>query len=256
MLFPLSDDDRSLASPAYVTWALVAANLAAFAVQWNDPGFTYRYALVPYEITHGEDLVQPVALDLGSGQYAAIPHAPGPRPLLLTLFTSMFLHGGLAHLGGNLLFLWIFGDNVEHRFGHLAFLLFYLASGIAAGCAQIAVDPQAVLPMLGASGAISGVMGAYLVLFPHNRVHVIVLIWIVSLPAYVVIGLWVLSQFSNGLGSIAVTAPTGGVAYAAHLGGFAAGAAIALFCRSRWLAETDSVFSRAYLLEAARRSGR
>jgi membrane associated rhomboid family serine protease len=152
------------------------------------------------------------------------------------------------------LFLWIFGDNVEHRFGHRAFLLFYLASGLAAGVAQIAVDRQSVVPMLGASGAISGVMGAYLVLFPHNRVHAIFLIWIVSLPAYWVIGMWAASQFVNGLGAIAVTVQTGGVAYAAHLGGFVAGVAMSAVCRWRWQCEAPSVFSRAFKVDARRRS--
>ena len=245
MFFPLSDDDRALVKPAIVTWALLGLNLAAFYVQWNHEAFTFGFSAVPLEITTGNDLVGPKTVDIGAQQSVQIVHAPGPTPIYLTLITSMFLHGGLAHLGSNMLFLWIFGDNVEHRFGHLPFLAFYLISGLAGSIAHIALDPQSMVPMLGASGAISGVLGAYLILFPYNRVNVIVLFYIVSIPAMVVIGLWAASQLVQGYGSLGGSG-VGGVAYAAHIGGFAAGVAIALALRTKWRNEPASAFAAIY----------
>jgi membrane associated rhomboid family serine protease len=144
----------------------------------------------------------------------------------------MFMHGGFGHLFGNMLYLWIFGDNVEHRFGHGVFLAFYLVSGLVASAAQIALDPASIIPNLGASGAISGVLGAYLVLFPKNRVHAIFFFRVVAVPAVLAIGLWIVLQFVNGFGAIAATEQTGGVAYGAHIGGFVAGVAMALVLRN------------------------
>jgi membrane associated rhomboid family serine protease len=168
MLFPISDDDRHLLRPAYVTITLVVANVLVFFYQLGHPDFIYAASVIPLEIVKGVDLVDPALVRAG-GQLVEVPQAPGPSPIHLTLLSAMFMHGGWAHLGGNLLYLWIFGDNVEHRFGHLRFLVFYLASGLAASFAQIAMDPHSIIPNLGASGAISGVLGAYLVLFPHHR---------------------------------------------------------------------------------------
>ncbi|MAT71631.1 MAG: rhomboid family intramembrane serine protease [Planctomycetaceae bacterium] len=242
MFFPISDDDRRLVKPAYVTWALIALNVAAFVYQMSNPAFTYGYAAVPREITTGEDLVQPVLLQVAPGRAVEIPQTPGPVPIQLTLLTAMFMHGGLGHIGGNMLFLWIFGDNVEHRFGSVRFLAFYLASGLAASFAQIATDPGSVIPTLGASGAISGVLGAYLMLFPRNRVHAIFLFYVVSLPAYTVIGMWALTQLVNGYGSMFISQQTGGVAYAAHLGGFAAGLLAGWYARRQLPAEPPSAF--------------
>jgi membrane associated rhomboid family serine protease len=135
----------------------------------------------------------------------------------------MFLHGGWMHLGGNMLYLWIFGDNLEKTLGHARFLLFYLACGIAAGLAHIFFSGASNVPTVGASGAISGVLGGYLVLFPHNRVRVLTRGGIVSLPAIAVLGFWIVIQLVSGIGSLAVTTDTGGVAYMAHVGGFVAG---------------------------------
>jgi membrane associated rhomboid family serine protease len=135
----------------------------------------------------------------------------------------MFMHGGWLHLLGNMLFLWVFGDNVEHAMGPLAFIAFYVTAGIIGSLAQIFVDPTSLIPSLGASGAISGVLGAYIVLFPSNRVLVFLFRFAVWVPALVVIGMWALLQFINGFGQIAETQQTGGVAYMAHIGGFVAG---------------------------------
>jgi membrane associated rhomboid family serine protease len=246
MFFPLADDDRALVKPAYVTWILVGLNIAAFVYQIEHEPFSYGYSVIPWEITHGTDLVEPVLVPVGPREAISIPHAPGPWPIYLTLLTSMFLHGGLGHLGGNLLYLWIFGDNVEHRFGHLPFLAFYVISGLAAAAAQILTAPDAVVPMLGASGAISGVLGAYLVLFPRNMVHTIVLFYVTSIPAAIVIVVWAVTQAVSGYGTLIAGTSTGGVAYMAHLGGFAAGVAMALYCRRKWKCEAPSVFTRVY----------
>ncbi|MEM6326310.1 MAG: rhomboid family intramembrane serine protease [Bacteroidota bacterium] len=245
MLFPISDDDRRLSGPALVTWVLLIANVGLFLVQMSDPDFTYAWSTVPQEITTGVDLANTVPLDVSvSGQ---IPQRPGPGPapmIYLTLLTAMFMHGGLAHIGGNLLYLWIFGDNVEHRFGHATFLGFYLLSGLVASFAQIALDPDSLVPSLGASGAISGVLGAYLVLFPKNRVNAIFFVRVVSVPAFIVLGVWIAFQFVNGWGSLFASEQTGGVAYGAHIGGFVAGVVGALVLKGRGLQEQPSVLSR------------
>ena len=150
-----------------------------------------------------------------------------PYPLWTTLLTSMFLHGGWGHLGGNMLFLWIFGDNIEHRIGHLRFIVFYLACGVAAGLAHIVFNSSSAIPTVGASGAISGILGGYLLLFPRNRVYVITLGGVATVPAIFMLGLWIVTQFINGAGEVARTDETGGVAYMAHIGGFVAGMVLA-----------------------------
>ncbi len=234
MLFPLADDDRALPRPGYVTLVFIALNLIVFFVfqgAGSNESFMYGYSVIPQEIVTGQDLVGPTTVELG-GETITIPQEPGPVPIYLTILSSMFMHGGFAHLFGNLLYLWIFGDNVEHRFGALPFALFYLASGLAATIAQIALDPSSLVPNLGASGAISGVLGAYLVLFPRNKVRALLLYFVVSVPAVVAIGLWIAFQFFNGWGAIMATEETmGGVAYGAHIGGFFAGVALALVLR-------------------------
>lgn len=234
MLFPIGDENRPDTGPAYVTITLIIANLAVFFLLQQAGGnqsFTYGWSVVPMEITSGVDLIEPQSLSVG-GQTVEIPQAPGPTPIYLTILSAMFMHGGFAHLFGNLLYLWIFGDNVEHRFGAVPFLVFYLVSGLVATVAQIVMDPDSVIPNLGASGAISGVLGAYLVLFPRNRVHALFFYYVVSIPAVVAIGVWIALQFFNGLGSIMISQESvGGVAYAAHIGGFFAGVILAFILR-------------------------
>jgi len=243
MLFPISDDNRAHArrGRAWGTLALVVLNLAVFFVlqQGGNNAFTYGYSVVPLELTTGQDLVGSEVVLVtdnvtGEQQRVEIPQAPGPSPIYLTVLTAMFMHGGFGHLFGNLLYLWIFGDNVEHRFGHVPFLAVYLACGLVATLAQVAVDPASVVPNLGASGAISGVLGAYLVLFPHNRVRVVVFFVVVTVPALVVLGLWIATQLLNGWGATMASEETvGGVAYMAHIGGFLTGVALALVLRRR-----------------------
>ena len=234
MLFPIGDDNRKVSGPALITWALILANLFVFFYLQGagaNEAFTYGHSVVPAEITSGTDITasQTVTVD---GETYEIPQAPGPAPIYLTILWAMFMHGGFMHLFGNLLYLWIFGDNVEHRFGHGAFLLLYLACGLVATIAQIALDPDGIIPNLGASGAISGVLGAYIVLFPRNQVRALFFIFIVSVPAIVAIGLWIVFQFINGYGAIMVAEETmGGVAYGAHIGGFVAGVVLTLIMK-------------------------
>jgi membrane associated rhomboid family serine protease len=204
MLFPIGDDNSSNKTPGFVTYGLIVLNVLFFFVEMSggEP-FIERWSVVPRRLVAnpGEDFI--------------------------TIFTSMFMHGGWMHLLGNMLYLWIFGDNVENRFGHVKFLIFYLLCGIAATIAQVAVSANSTIPNLGASGAISGVLGAYIVMFPKGQVRVLMGRGIATLPAFVVLGLWIVLQFFNGLGSITQSAETGGVAYMAHIGGFVAGLVLA-----------------------------
>ncbi len=180
-----------------------------------DDVFTFRYGAVPCKITHQENLPPPV-----------------PFAIWLTLVTSMFMHGGIMHILGNMWYLWVFGDNIEGRLGKINFLLFYVFTGLVAAFAQIINGPNSVIPMVGASGAISGVLGAYLVLYPFGRVLTLIplpfFFSTVELPAIVLLGIWFALQFFGGISS---SVAGGGVAYWAHAGGFLAGATIALFMR-------------------------
>jgi membrane associated rhomboid family serine protease len=211
-----------------VTLAFIAFNVVVFVLlQLPSDAFTYGWSAVPREITTGRDIIGTV--EIGS---ASIDLTAGPSPVYLTLLSSMFMHGGWLHLLGNMLFLWIFGDNVEHTMGSFLFIAFYLACGVIGSLAHVFVDPQSLIPSLGASGAISGVLGAYIVLFPTNRVLVILGYFAIWVPALLVIGLWAVLQFLNGFGQIAVTEQTGGVAYMAHIGGFVAGVIGGVLVRS------------------------
>jgi membrane associated rhomboid family serine protease len=196
--------------------------------------FIAGYAVVPFEITHGVDLVNNLYVR-GAG---LIPQAPGPAPIYLTLFTAMFMHSGWLHIGGNMLYLWIFGGEIEEAFGRLKFLFFYLICGLAGFFVQIWADPNSLIPSLGASGAIAGVMGAYLLLYPHNRIRTLLpLGWLlipIRLPALIVIGFWAVMQYFSELISITernAQTNTGGVAYLAHIGGFITGFVLAVFLR-------------------------
>jgi membrane associated rhomboid family serine protease len=185
-------------------------------VQGDIEGFFMTWSVIPVEYSQGTDLA---------------PTHPGP--FWITTLTSMFMHGGWMHLLGNMLFLWIFGDNVEQAMGSFRYLVFYLICGVAATAAHIMTGLSSQIPSLGASGAISGVLGAYIVLFPHQRVRVLVVRMVTEMPALVVIGLWILLQFVNGIGAMAQTEETGGVAYAAHVGGFIAGIVLVWIFRRR-----------------------
>jgi len=199
-MFPIGDDNSTRRGVPLVTYALIVLNFLFFLV----------------ELSGGEPFIL---------QWAFVPSRFLANPVgdLLTLFTSMFMHGGWVHLGGNMLYLWIFGDNVEDRLGHGKYLVFYLLCGLAATFAQLAFSLGSNIPNLGASGAIAGVLGAYLVMFPQGRVRVLQGQRVIPMPALIVIGFWFVLQLFSGIGSIANIADTGGVAYMAHIGGFIAG---------------------------------
>jgi membrane associated rhomboid family serine protease len=243
MLFPIADDDRRLTGTAVVSLVFIALNLIVFfALQQGgaNTDFIYGWSVIPAEITSGQDIVNTHVIE-AQGRDVEIPGAPGPEPIYLTILSAMFMHGGYAHLFGNLLYLWIFGDNVEERIGSLSFLGFYLFCGVAATLAQVALNPDGILPNLGASGAISGVLGAYIVFFPRNRVHALFFYVVISVPAFIAIGIWILFQFFNGFGAVvAAETSLGGVAYGAHIGGFVAGVLAALLWRWWHSAEASS----------------
>ena len=200
-MLPIGDDDSARRTVPLVTYALIALNVAFFLIELGGgDAFIDKWAFVPTRFL------------------------ANPAGDFLTIFTSMFMHAGWVHLGGNMLYLWIFGDNVEDRFGHAKYLVFYLLCGIAATLAQLAFSMGSSVPNLGASGAIAGVLGSYILMFPQERVRVLVGRIITPVSAIIVIGAWIVLQLFSGVASIAAAASGGGgVAYMAHIGGFVAG---------------------------------
>jgi|ADurb_H2B_03_Slu_FD_contig_111_134157_length_3709_multi_4_in_0_out_0_2 membrane associated rhomboid family serine protease len=210
-MIPIGDDNSQRRLVPVVTWILVILNVAVFLLELvGGDVFIMMWSFIPARFMQD------------------------PAGNMITIFTSMFMHAGWFHLIGNMLYLIIFGDNVEDRFGHVKFLLFYVLCGFIAMLAQLIAAPYVTIPNLGASGAIAGVLGAYLVLFPRRRVRVLLGWWIVHLPALIVIGGWILIQVLSSLGSLAGSASAaGGVAYMAHIGGFLSGLVLSFFFRNR-----------------------
>src|ERR1043165_8770954 len=205
-MLPLGDDDSDRRTTPFVTWALIAINVLVFVLLElpqgdNIDAFLTRWGTIPAQIATGNGLI--------------------------TLITSMFLHGGWLHLGSNMLFLWIFGDNVEDAFGHWLYLLFYLVCGIAASLAQVLVNISSNAPGVGASGAIAGVLAAYIMLFGSRPVRVLMQGYLTSVPSYVMIGLWIVTQVLAGFGG-----QEDGVAYWAHIGGFFTGLVLTFLLRA------------------------
>jgi membrane associated rhomboid family serine protease len=208
-MLPIGDDNSGRRTVPVVTYALIALNILFFFVELSGgDAFIEKWAFVPTRFL------------------------ANPAGDMITIFTSMFMHAGWLHLGGNMLYLWIFGDNVEDRFGHIQFLIFYLLCGIAATASQLVFSLGSNVPNLGASGAIAGVLGAYILMFPHERVMVLIGRVLTPVSALIVIGIWIVLQFFSGFASIAGTAgQSGGVAYMAHIGGFIAGFVLTFFFR-------------------------
>ncbi len=255
-MLPLHDDNPTRHFPL-VTLIIIALNVMAF-VLWEPTfasgrdkdqrqvTFFYCHAEVPYEVSHQTSIAQgngPALRELArqeplgsgsTGDYASfqrfLNRTCPDKSWWQSVFVAMFLHGGWLHIGGNMLFLWIFGNNVEDKLGAILYFLFYLAAGIAASIGQLLIDTNSVVPNLGASGAIAGVLGAYIVMFPRRRVLTLVFFFFITaiwLPAWTVLGAWFILQLFNGVG--AVTAHiSSGVAFFAHIGGFVFGAALAL----------------------------
>jgi membrane associated rhomboid family serine protease len=235
MVFPIGDDNTDRQIFPYVTIALIAANVFVFTVLQGmgaNDDFTMAYVQVPAEIISGQDIVttdsiRAIQTPQGMVEVPVPGLRPTPVPPWMTLFTAIFMHGSIMHLLGNMWFLWLFGDNIEDDMGHVKYLLFYLATGVLASIAFVALNSTgeaAVTPCLGASGAISGVLGAYLVLHPYRRVSVILIRMIVDVPAYVAVGIWFLFQVVSGVFD---SSGGGGVAYSAHVAGFIAGMILA-----------------------------
>ena len=230
MVFPISDDNTDRVRTPYVTYALIALNVLVFVFlqgMGTNERFTYAFSVVPQEIRTGEDIARPVPVELGD-ERTSIPLQPTPGSVYFTLLVSMFMHGGLMHLLGNMLFLWIFGDNVEDDLSHGRYAAFYLITGLIASLAHVistfVLGDNPYIPSLGASGAISGVMGGYLVLHPHRRVRVLVFRMLTDVPAYVAVGLWFVLQLISAFGVIGQGPQAGGgVAFMAHIGGFVGG---------------------------------
>jgi membrane associated rhomboid family serine protease len=236
-MFPISDDNSDRFIRPITNYILIAINIFVFVFlqgMGNNLNFTYAYATVPAEIITGKDIVtQPqVITDPNTGQSFEVPGLqPTPIPPWMTMITSMFMHGGWGHLLGNMLFLWIFGDNIENRMGHVRYLIFYLLCGILASLSHVLstylMAQSTIIPSLGASGAISGVMGAYIILFPKRKVNVLLLRFVVAVPALVALGFWIGFQIISSIGMF--SGKSDGVAYAAHIGGFLAGMLLVKF---------------------------
>jgi membrane associated rhomboid family serine protease len=245
MVMPLGDEHPTRITPA-VNYTIIVLNVLVFFLQQSRPeSFTISYAATPYEITHNVDIDGPVVVNRGSAAQDAegrvrlesedqvIQQAAIPFPVFFTLLSSIFMHGGFMHLGGNMLYLWIFGDNVEEVLGHVRYLLVYITCGLVASLAHIALAPNSLIPSLGASGAIAGVMGMYVIWFPQNRVRVLAFRMITWMPALVVIGMWIVLQLVLGMGELSSVGQQGGVAYAAHVGGAVAGLIFGMVYKDR-----------------------
>ena len=225
-MFPIGDDNSDRIRTPFVNYIFIGINILVFLLLQqigSNEAFTYAFSLVPQEITSGIDIsgVQVVRDSLGNT--GRVPHFETPLPVYFNFLSSMFMHGDIMHIFGNMMFLFIFGDNLENLLGHVRYALFYIVCGLAAAAAQIMMDTDSIIPMLGASGAISGVLGGYILLFPQRKVRAIIFNFLTTVPAFVALGIWILYQLFVGY----MTEPgTGGVAYAAHIGGFFAGLAL------------------------------
>lgn len=222
-MFPIGDDNSDRTITPYVNYIFIGVNILVFVLLQGFGGndsFSYAYSLVPKEITDGIDLTGVQIIRDSFGNTGEVQHYPTSLPLYFNFLSSMFMHGDIMHIFGNMLFLWVFGDNLENLLGHVRFAAFYIVCGIAAALAQIIMDTDSIIPMLGASGAISGVLGGYVLLFPKRQVRALIFSFLTTVPAFVAIGIWIAYQL---IVSYLTPAGTGGVAYAAHIGGFIAG---------------------------------
>ena len=237
-MIPLSDPDITRENRPYITMGIIGLNGLVFLYELTlgsleTAQFFYKWGFIPLEFTSGEEF---------ESLFTGIEMLPIQSiiPTWATAITSMFMHGGFMHFGSNMLFLWVFGDNIEDRLGHIKFILFYISCGIAAILFQVATNGQSQVPNIGASGAIAGVLGAYLVLFPYSRINTLLIMYfitIIRIPAVFMLVFWFILQFFGGIGSLSTaTSHTGGVAYWAHVGGFLAGVvSIAIYLKANGL---------------------
>ena len=222
-MFPIGDDNSDRTITPYVNYIFIGINILVFVLLQQigaNESFSYAFSLVPKEITDGIDISGVQIVRDALGNTGEIQHYKTPLPVYFNFLSSMFMHGSIMHIFGNMLFLWVFGDNLENLLGHIRYAAFYIVCGIAAALAQILMDTDSIIPMLGASGAISGVLGGYLLMFPRRRVRALIFNFLTEVPAFIALGLWIVYQIASGYFT---PAGTGGVAYAAHIGGFIAG---------------------------------
>ncbi len=224
-MIPIGDDNTGRTITPYINYLLIAINIFVFVFSQGlgtNEAFLMSYSTVPKEILTGRDIV-------GGGLQ------PTPIPVYGTIFTAMFMHGGIAHIAGNMMYLWIFGDNLENVMGHLRYLVFYLLCGVLATLAHVFMSAYTgtglYVPSLGASGAISGVLGGYMILFPKNSIRMLVIPFVIRVNAFIALGLWIVLQIIDGWGALGREG--GGVAYAAHIGGFIAGILLVKFFANR-----------------------
>lgn len=225
-MFPIGDDNSDVTITPVVNYLFIGINVLVFVLLQqlgSNDAFSYAFSLVPKEVMTGIDLTGVQVIRDALGNTGEVQHYATPLPVYFNFLSSMFMHGDIMHIFGNMLFLWIFGDNLENLLGHVRFAAFYIACGLVAAFSQIAMDSGSIIPMLGASGAISGVMGGYLLLFPKRQVRAIIFNFLTTVPAFVALGIWIGYQILVGY---LTPAGTGGVAYAAHIGGFIAGVAL------------------------------
>jgi membrane associated rhomboid family serine protease len=253
-MFPIGDDNSDRTRTPYITYLLIVINILVFVFlqgMGQNIDFTFAYSAVPGEIISGHDIVTSARTipNPYTGEPETIPGlGPTNIPVYLTLITSMFMHGGLAHIGGNMLYLWIFGDNLENVMGHLRYLLFYLLCGVIAGLSHVFatefMNQSSLVPSLGASGAISGVLGGYILLFPTRRVRVWFILGFWAVPAFLAIGIWFIFQVINGTGALGGE-EISGIAYAAHIGGFIAGLILVkFFARQPRVIQKKGIFQK------------
>lgn len=246
MFFPIGDDNRDRTRTPYVNYLFIVLNILVFVFYQGfgrNEAFTFAYATVPAEILSGQDIVtqaKVIVHPITGDRFVQPPLGVTPVPVYLTLLTSMFMHGGFSHILGNLLFLGVFGDNIEDSMGHRNYFFFYLLTGVLAGLAHVFTSAylgqSLYIPSLGASGAISGVLGGYLLLHPTRTVRVWIFLFIIGVPAFLAVGVWFVFQLINGMGMLGGDEAAGGVAYAAHIGGFVAGLLLVkLFVKPRRL---------------------
>ena len=222
-MFPIGDDNSDRTIAPVVNYAFIGINILVFVLLQqlgSNDAFTYAFSLVPKEVTTGIDLSGSQFVRDALGNTGRIDLYPSPISVYFNFLSSMFMHGWFMHLFGYMLFLWVFGDNIENLLGHIRYAVFYLLCGFAAALGQVILDTDSIIPMLGASGAISGVLGGYILAFPHRRVRAVLFNFLTEVPAYVAVGIWIVYQIVLGFFT---PAGTGGVAYAAHIGGFIAG---------------------------------
>ncbi len=226
-MFPISDDNSDRKIQPIVNYAFIGINILVFLLLQqigSNEAFTYAFSLVPREITSGTDIQGLIDFKDSSGRVLGeITHYPTPLPVYFNFLSSMFMHGDIMHIFGNMLFLFVFGDNLENLLGHIRYAIFYVFCGFAAAASQVVMDTSSIIPMLGASGAISGVLGGYILLFPQRKVRALIFNFLTTVPAFVALGIWIVYQIV--LGYLAPSSG-GGVAYAAHIGGFIAGFAL------------------------------